>query len=286
MSADGALSTDSQWAAWIGKREITRDIADGRQARALAATLGIEGRFDPGDPLSELWYWIHFLPMVPMKEIGTDGHPRRGGFLPPIPLERRMWAGSRATLHDTFAVGESIEKTSTILKVAEKEGKAGKMAFVTIGHQVHAGSRLVAEEEQDLVFIAMPKIFMPPAPFALPDSLAWQESRSIDEVMLFRFSAVTFNGHRIHYDRPYATDVEMYPGLVVHGPLQALLLFETAKARNPGRRPARFTFRGLRPLFDFEAITLNGKARQDGGLDLFTANGEGHVGTQATIHWA
>jgi 3-methylfumaryl-CoA hydratase len=286
MSADGALSTDSQWAAWIGRSEMTRDTADARQVRALAATLGVEGRFEPGDPLSELWYWVYFLPMVVMKEIGPDGHPKRGGFLPPIPLERRMWAGSRATLHGTFAVGETIEKTSTILKVTEKEGKTGKMAFVTIGHQVRDESRLIAEEEQDLVFIAMPKTFTPPAPVALPATLAWQEERRVDEVMLFRFSAVTFNGHRIHYDRPYATDVEKYPGLVVHGPLQALLLFETAKARNPGRRPARFTFRGLRPLFDFEAITLNGKARQDGGLDLFTANGDGHVATQAAIHWA
>jgi 3-methylfumaryl-CoA hydratase len=270
----------------VGRSETLRDTADARQARALAATLGIEGRFDTGQMLSALWHWIYFLPMVQMGEIGRDGHPRRGGFLPPIPLERRMWAGSRATFHGGFAVGETIEKTSTIRNIAEKEGRAGRMAFITIAHEVRAGTRLIVEEEQDIVFIAMPKVFTPPAPVALPEPLAWREERPIDAVMLFRFSAVTFNGHRIHYDRPYATDIEKYPGLVVHGPLQALLLYEAARARNPGQRPARFSFRGVRPLFDFESVSLAGKARDDGGLDLFTANGDGHIGTQAAMHWA
>jgi 3-methylfumaryl-CoA hydratase len=220
-----------------------------------------------------------------MAQTGPDGHPKRGGFLPPIDLPRRMWAGSRLVFHRDIALNAPLTKTSTIAKVAEKEGKAGRMAFVTVHHRLDTREGLAMEEEQDIVYLPMPDRFAPPDPVPLPADLAWSQTQAVDPVLLFRFSALTFNGHRIHYDRAYATGVEKYPGLVVHGPLQALLLFEAARARNPARKPARFAFRGVRPLFDFDTMTLNGRPRDDGGLDLFTGQGEGLACMTGAIHW-
>jgi 3-methylfumaryl-CoA hydratase len=218
-------------------------------------------------------------------ETGPDGHPKRGGFLPPIDLPRRMWAGSRIVLHRDIALDARLTKTSTIAKVSEKDGKAGRMAFVTVHHRLETADGVVMEEEQDIVYLPMPERFTPPDPVPLPADLTWSQPQAVDPVLLFRFSALTFNGHRIHYDRDYASGVEKYPGLVVHGPLQALLLFEAARARNPDRFPTRFTFRGVRPLFDFDATTLNGRARDDGGLDLFTGQGEGLACMTGAIHF-
>lgn len=272
---------------WVGRTEEASDQAYPTPARALAATLDQAGiDVSIGKPLPELWYWLYFLPTVPMGEIGSDGHPRRGGFLPPIALERRMWASGRHVFHDPLRIGDVLHKSSEITKISEKDGKAGRMVFVTVRHQIRSGRGLAVEEEQDIVYLPMPKTFTPPAPTPAPENPAWSEPFPIDPVLLFRFSALTFNGHRIHYDEPYATGVEKYPGLVVHGPLQALLLIESAKRHNPDRVPARYTFRAVRPLFGFDRVSLMGVAREDGGHDLFTVNGEGHVGMQATVAWA
>ncbi|NVO13806.1 MAG: MaoC family dehydratase N-terminal domain-containing protein [Rhodoplanes sp.] len=272
---------------WVGRTEELSDQAYPTPARALAATLDDVGtEFAIGKPLPELWYWLYFLPVVPMAEIGSDGHPRRGGFLPPISLERRMWASGRHVFHDRLRIGDVLHKTSEITKVSAKEGKTGSMVFVTVRHAIRTGRGLAVEEEQDIVYLPMPKAFTPPAPTAAPESPTWSEPCPIDPVLLFRFSALTFNGHRIHYDEPYATGVEKYPGLVVHGPLQALLLMQSARRHNPGRVPARYTFRAVRPLFAFDRVSLMGVARDDGGHDLFTVNGDGHVGMQATVAWA
>lgn len=276
----------SEYSDWIGRREVVRDQVTEVPARALAATLNrTDLTFDRGAPLPGLWTWLYFLPLAPMAEVGSDGHPKRGGFLPPVDLPRRMWAGSRCKFHSPVRIGDEVERISTISKVAEKEGKTGLMVFVTVRHEISAGGRLSVEEEHDIVYIQIPDRFVPPAPipFAAPD---WREEVKVDPVLLFRFSALTFNGHRIHYDRSYTVDVEHYPGLVVHGPLQAVLLFNAATRRHPGRTPARFDFRGMRPLFDFDAITLNGRTSEDGGLDLCTATAEGGAAMQATLAWS
>jgi 3-methylfumaryl-CoA hydratase len=286
--AERAGVAESEWAAWVGRTEVLGDRAEAEPVRRLAATLDLPLEPRPGDALPELWYWLFFLPVAPAARLGADGHPRRGGFLPPVPLERRMWAGSRIAFHGQLRVGDEIERRSEILKVAEKEGRTGaKMAFVTVRHEVRSGRGLAASEEQDIAYLAMPKAWAPPEPVPLPGGVAWSEPRPVDPVLLFRFSALTFNGHRIHYDRAYATEVEKYPGLVVHGPLQAILLLGAAKRRHPDRRPASYRFRGLRPLFDFDRVTLSGRSRDDGGdgLDLWTANGDGHVAMQATVGW-
>ena len=276
---------NSPWREWVGRQESARDLIGRAPAEALAATLDRPGDLAPGTALPGVFNWLYFLKFAPMSEIGPDGHPRRGGFLPPVELPRRMWAGSRCRFPAALAVGDEAEKISTIEKIEPKSGKAGEMVFVTVAHEIRVGGRLAIEEAQDIVYMGIPDTWRPPPPQPAPPA-DWREEVAIDPVRLFRYSAVTFNGHRIHYDRAYATEVEKYPGLVVHGPLQATLLFDAACRHAPGRIPARFDFRGVRPLFDFDAAALCGRAREDGGMDVFTANGEGSVCMQATMHWA
>ena len=196
-----------------------------------------------------------------------------------------MWAGGRLTFRDELRVGDAVTQRSRIQKVVEKEGKAGRMVFVTVRHEVWSPRGLAVEEEQDIVYVAMPTRFVPPDPVPAPADPAWSVPVAVDPVLLFRFSALTFNGHRIHYDLPYATEVEKYPGLVVHGPLQAMLLLQAAKRHQPGRRPGSYSFRGVRPLFHFESLRTLGLPRADGGHDLCAANGDGNATMQATVHW-
>jgi 3-methylfumaryl-CoA hydratase len=278
---------DGAWQDWVGRSQTLRDTVAAFPARALALTLNHANRqaLTEGDALPAIWTWMNFLPLSLMSEVDPDGHPRRGGFLPPIDLPRRMWAGSRCAFEAPVRIGDSIERTSTITKIVEKSGAAGPMVLLTMAHEVRANGVVAMREEQDLAFIAIAERFTPPAPVPLPPC-DWREAIAIDPVMLFRFSALTFNGHRIHYDRSYATEVERYPGLVVHGPLQAILLFDAALRRGPkGARPAHLQFRGMRPLFDFDAITLNGRTDENGELHLYTANGEDLIGMQARVRW-
>ena len=271
---------------WVGRKEEIQDCVYPTPAKALALTLNdrnFSGR--EGDPLPELWHWLYFLPLVARAEIGPDGHPKRGGFLPPVALERRMWASGQLTFHQDLRIGEAVTKTSEILKVAEKEGKAGSMVFVTVRHTIGSARGVAIEEQQDIVYLPMPKQFVPAAPNPVPEDLEWQEAYPVDPVLLFRFSALTFNAHRIHYDINYASEVEKYPGLVVHGPLQAVLLLESAKRNNPDRRPASYRFRALRPLFDFDRVSVCGRPNSEGGHELYTANTANNIGMQATLSW-
>ena len=271
---------------WVGKKEEIKDRIYTTPIKALALTLNYKDlKIAEGDLLPEIWYWLYFLPMVAMTDVGVDGHPKRGGFLPPISLERRMWASSRFKFHQNLIIGEEIRKTSEILKISEKEGKAGRMVFVTIKHLIQSARGVAVEEEQDIVYLPMPKSFVQPEPNPIPVDLQWKEQYPIDPVLLFRFSALTFNGHKIHYDWRYTTEVEKYPGLVVHGPLQALLLFESAKKNNPGKKPVSYSFRAVRPIFEFDKLTVCGRSNPDGSHDLFTANTDGNIGMQATIAW-
>jgi 3-methylfumaryl-CoA hydratase len=263
---------------WIGRREVAEDCVTPRQARQLAATLEAPGRPTDEDFLPPLWHWLGWTPETPMSGLDRDGHPARGGFLPPVPLERRMWAGGRLEFLAPLRIGETLQRRSTILKVSEKTGTTGRMVFVTVGHEVSGAAGLAIREEQDIVYVAMPDRYVPPPPVAAeaPD---WQQPVDIDSVRLFRFSAVTFNAHRIHFDLPYATEVERYPGLVVHGPLQAMLLMQAAVAR-AGRMPHSYRFRGVRPAFLHDRLHLQGT-----GPRLSTVTAEGWVCMQAEIGW-
>jgi 3-methylfumaryl-CoA hydratase len=279
------------FAAWVGRTQEEEDSVSAHRAAMLAATLDLDsaarrGRgIGEGGPLPALWHWVAFLPDAPMAALDTDGHPRRGGFLPPVPLERRMWAGSRLSFRGGIRIGETIHRRSEILRVSAKTGSTGRMVFVTVGHRLSTGRGLAIEEEQDIVYMAMPERFTPPPAVAAPAEPAWEETVPIDTARLFRFSAATFNAHRIHYDLAYATGVEKYPGLVVHGPLQAILLIEAAQRRHDGAPPAAFRFRGVRPLFHFDALRLLGSAPEGAEQELATATGEGAVCMQARIIW-
>lgn len=273
------------WQDWIGRTEVREDTATATPARALAATLDHDGPdYAPGAAIPGLWIWLYFTPLARMSEIGPDGHPKRGGFLPPVEAPRRMWAGSRSTFHAPLRIGAALTRISTIRSISEKAGRAATLTFVGVHHRVEADGALVYEEEQDIVYMPIPETFEPPPPTPAPAPL-WLERVTVDPVLLFRFSALTFNGHRIHYDRAYAMDVERYPGLVVHGPLQAILMFDAATRHAPGRTPVRFAFRGLRPLFDFDELNIGAAATDDGALDVFTFNGDGAIGARATLHF-
>jgi 3-methylfumaryl-CoA hydratase len=252
-------------AAWIGREERVEDSLAPEQSLAAAAMLDRDpSPFAPGAPLPPLWHWFHFLPRAPQSRLAPDGHPERGGFLPPIPLPRRMFAGARLVFHRPLTLGQQAVREGTILDVAEKQGKSGALAFVTVRYRYVQGGVICIEEEQDIVYRGQGRAVPAPVEQPLPPlpEEAWTRSVTPDSRMLFRFSALTFNAHRIHYDRPYAMQEEAYPGLVVHGPLIAVLLADLVRRHD--RRPlARFRFRGLAPLFDFGPVRLSGVPQGD-----------------------
>ncbi len=277
------MSTDFD--AWVGRHETAEDLIPWRQARQMAATLGSDAGLQAGDALPPLWHWIGWQNETAMAGLGPDGHPARGGFLPPVPLARRMWAGGRLTFHAPLPIGQPMQRRSEILKISQKTGATGDMVFVTVGHRISGPKGLAVTEEQDIVYMAMPTRFTPPAPVIAEGGPAWAQSVAIDTVRLFRFSALTFNAHRIHFDLPYATEVEKYPGLVVHGPMQAMLLMQAARDHHGGATPATFRFRGIRPLFDFDPLRLLGWPDVGGNQSLATVIGQDITCMQAQIGW-
>lgn len=276
------------FADYVGRVEESEDQVSPTVARMLGATLSAvwssSAPIESGMALPPLWHWSAFHQDAPMAEIASDGHPKRGGFLPPVPLERRMWAGGRLVFHAGLRVGERLRRRSEILKVEEKTGGAGDMVFVTVGHELFGEQGLAITEEQDIVYIAMPQSYRPPKAIPAPEAPDVDIRVPVNEVLLFRYSAVTFNGHRIHYDLPYATEVEKYPGLVVHGPLQATMVM-TMAVRHRGRPPARFRFRGVHPMFHTDDMRLLGVEDGEAAMDLCTAAPAGHQGLQARAEW-
>jgi 3-methylfumaryl-CoA hydratase len=286
LASGGGKIMSSEFDAWVGRSEVAEDLVTSRQVRQMAATLGTEGvETAEGAPLPPLWHWMGWLPETPMAGLGPDGHPARGGFLPPVPLERRMWAGGRLSFHAPLRIGQPMRRTSSILKVVEKRGATGQMVFVTVGHEIAGSEGLAVTEEQDIVYVAMPDRFTPPPPVPAPAGSAWSDPVEMDTVRLFRFSALTFNAHRIHFDLPYATGVEKYPGLVVHGPMQAMLLMQAARLHAGGALPARFKFRGVRPMFHFDSVALTSWPLAEGVQALATVIGDDICCMQAEIGW-
>lgn len=255
-------------AAWVGRRETAHDVVTPVPVRALAATLDL-GAVDAADgtPLPPLWHWLYFLPLHRQGELGPDGHARRGGFLPPVPLPRRMWAGGRLQFRAPLRVGDRLQRTSVIESVSAKDGRSGPLVFVTVRHEIcRAGDAEPAlVEHHDIVYRgeSHPGEAGPP-PQPAPVDAAWRREVVPDDVLLFRYSALTFNGHRIHYDRRYCTGVEGYPGLVVHGPLIATLLLDQLRRERPGADVSSFRFKAVRPLFDGAAFHVNGAPAADG----------------------
>jgi 3-methylfumaryl-CoA hydratase len=268
---------------WIGRTETRDDLVTAVPVAVLSATLD---RDDPepvnGTAVPPLWHWLYFLPISPLSDVGPDGHPKRGGFLPPVPLPRRMFAGGRFEYHHPLKIGDWISRTSRIMDVSGKEGRSGTLVFVTVRHEIANADGVALIEEHDIVYRENPR---PDAPAARPTPAPAGEtfSREIvpDPVLLFRYSALTFNSHRIHYDRSYVTEVEGYPGLIVHGPLIATLLVDLLRRRLPGANVARFSFRAVRPLFDIHRFMVCGRA-EGRRVALWTRDHEGWLSMEAT----
>jgi 3-methylfumaryl-CoA hydratase len=263
----------------IGRRETRHELIAAAPLTLLSATLD---RDDPapteGDALPPLAHWLYFLPSARMAEIGPDGHPARGCFLPPVPLPRRMWAASRVEFHQALRVGDSVKRVTEIRDVQLKEGKSGALVFVKLRHAITRGDGIAAiTEEQDIVYRDDPRPGAPaPEPTPAPREATWTREVRPDPVLLFRYSALTFNSHRIHYDRPYATAVEGYPGLVVQGPLIATLLLDHLRRVQPSAQVRTFEFRAVRPLFEGTPCRLCAQPAPDGlALDLWAQDEQG-----------
>ncbi|MEE8535943.1 MAG: MaoC family dehydratase N-terminal domain-containing protein [Kiloniellales bacterium] len=263
------------WKSWIGRALTVEDEIGPRRAQALQATLDIQGRaLQAGDPLPPLWHWLYFWDLAPASTLGPDGHPERGEFLPPIELPRRMWAGSRVTFHRPLLLGVTASRRSTIADLRFKTGRSGRLAFLTLRHEIGVGGETSIEEEQDIVYLEArnPKSPLRPGERA-PMDPPWRREVLADPVLLFRYSALTFNNHRIHYDHPYAVEVEGYPGLVVHGPLLATLMVDLACRERPSAEIAGFRFRAIRPVFGGPSFTVAGRPATDGrSADIWVAD--------------
>ncbi len=274
---------------WIGRSETHRDVATAAPLTGLGALLDRDDSPpQPGIELPPLAHWLYFTPQVRQSMIGADGHAQRGDFLPPVLLPRRMWAGGRLTFLHPLRVGDAMVRTSRIVDVSVKQGRSGALVFVTVRHEIANGEGVAVTEEHDIVYRDAP---LPDAPQAPPSAAPRDEgfSRVItpDAVMLFRYSALTFNGHRIHYDRTYASEVEGYPGLVVHGPLIATLLLDLLRREYPQSRVTAFHFTAVRPLFDTDAFMLCGKGDAALGtgvrqVQLWARDHNHHLAMQAT----
>ncbi len=276
--------TDISYGDWTPQVETITERIDATQARKLAATLDRpEDGIEDGAALPAMWHWVYFLPRAPMAKIGTDGHPERGGFFPPVELQRRMFAGARMTIHKPLVIGEEATRTGTITALAKKEGRAGRMVLATAEYTISQGGETRITDTHDILYIAGGGDTPAPGPDAwTPPGEGWHEQVHVDGVMLFRYSALIFNGHRIHFDREYTRDEEGYPGLVVTGPLTATLLAGFAEAQT-GRTIESFGFRGRAPLFDFVPFHLVGgddgdgaalEAQRNDGVTAMTANAE------------
>ncbi len=268
---------------WVGKTQTVEDFAAPWPARALIATLD-EPDPEPrmGDPLPPLWHWLYFLEAAPASKIGPDGHGERGEFLPPIALPRRMWAGSRFVFEgEPLRIGDTARRISEIKSIEPKTGSTGAMVFVTVKHTLSGAKGTALVEEHDIVYREAAKpgeTAREPKP--APTDATATKTVVPDPVLLFRFSALTFNGHRIHYDQPYVTGTEGYPGLIVHGPLLGLLQIELARRSNPGKTPASFEFRALSPLFAGAPFTVAARREADGTVTTWIANPKGGLAQQ------
>jgi 3-methylfumaryl-CoA hydratase len=271
---------------WIGRSTEATDIVTAQLVMGLRATLFQDvGEPKTGDAAPFTVHWCLAQPVFPMAMLGPDGHPTRGGFLPPVPLPRRMWAGGEIEFLQPLRVGDESTRTSRIADVQVKTGSTGTLCFVSVEHSISSPRGVAIRERQDIVYREMtsnaPASAKSPPP---PPKAQHREAHISDPVLLFRYSALTFNGHRIHYDRDYVTKVEGYPGLIFHGPLQAAFIIEMAAKLRSGKPPKKFTYRGLQPLFEGSEFSINANETAD-GMELWTANAEGQPTMKGTAVW-
>jgi 3-methylfumaryl-CoA hydratase len=273
--------------SWVGRSETLHDTIGTAPVTALNATLDHPAiAVDRDWALPPLWHWLYFLPAHRQSEIGPDGHAKRGGFLPPVPLPRRMWAGSQFDFRSPIRIGDRVARTSTIDDVTSKEGRTGTLVFVKVRHEIRCNDAAepALVEFHDIVYReAKRPSDVEPQPVKAPPEAAWRREIVPDDVLLFRYSALTFNGHRIHYDRRYVTAVEGYPGLIVHGPLIATLLMDLLRRHAPGAEVASFRFKAVRPTFDLHPFAVCGAPQPDGKtVRLWAQDHEGWLTMDAT----
>lgn len=283
MKEDRREGTTRRFDEWVGRTRSVDDVLTAFPAHAMEAVLDrLPDDVEVGAPLRSGRHWLYFNRATRASDLGPDGHDRRGGFLPPVPLARRMWAGGRLDFRDPLRLGEEATRRSTILSVDEKEGRSGALVFVTVQHEVSTSRGVAVLEEQDLVYRSERAAGSPIPPGPPPPTDARPLSTfTTDPVALFRFSALTFNGHRIHYDHPYATQTEDYPGLVAHAPLLALLLLDAASTRGS---IATFSYRAVTPAFCGEDIVLLGRDR-GGASEFWATTAERGISMSATAEW-
>ena len=271
---------------WIGRSAEATDFVTSHLVMGLRATLFQEvGEPKDGDAAPFTVHWCLAQPVFPMEMLGPDGHPTRGGFLPPVPLPRRMWAGGELEFFDALRVGDEPKRTSRISDVTIKTGSTGTLCFVAVEHVVTTPRGTAIRERQDIVYREMGGAQASPAKAPPPPPVAkHRETHMADPVLLFRYSALTFNGHRIHYDRDYVTKVEGYPGLIFHGPLQATFIVELAAKLHGGQPPKKLSYRGLQPLFEGSEFSINANT-SDNGMELWIANAAGQPTMKGTATW-
>jgi 3-methylfumaryl-CoA hydratase len=256
------------WQAWVGRTESRQDVITPTPAAGLSATLDRDDSPpQPGDALPLLWHWLYFLPICRQSELGDDGHAQRGDFLPPSPLPRRLYAGGRLEFLRPLRIGAHVSRLSRIADVSMKQGRSGPLLFVRVRHEISDAQGLALIDEQDIVYRG--DASASPTEQPAPDNAHWTREIHPDPVLLFRYSALTFNSHRIHYDHPYATAVEGYPGLVVHGPLIATLLLDLLRRNLPGAVVTDFSFRAIGPLFSGTPFHIEGRLDSENTVRLW-----------------
>ena len=281
--------TESKFDDWIGNAREQRERIDTALTAGMSAALDRDDApTKDGDPLPPCWHWMFFRDATVQSKLGTDGLPARGALMPPVPLPRRMWAASQIRFLAPLRLGEMALKRSKIASITEKSGKSGRLVFVNLRHTVlNAADEVAIEEEQNIVYTEPPKSGAMPPPRPAPKEAAWRRELRPDPVMLFRYSALTFNPHRIHYDQPYCTQEEGYPGLVVHGPLIATLMVDLCRRSRPDAEVKEFSFRALSPLFVDHAMTLGGAPSDEGSsAAVWAANEQGGLASQGEVKFA
>ena len=274
------IDTSRKILEWINKTTEVEDTIRLQPANFMEATLNRPPKLKEGDNLPPLWHWIYFLEAKPESDLGRDAHPKKGDFLPPIHLPRRMWAGGRFTFCNDLIIGEKAKKITTIRKIVEKEGSAGPLCFITLEHKIYSKEEISIIEEQDLVYL-QDQQGSKSLPLAQnnPERPDFSQEIHPSEILLFRYSALTFNGHRIHYDLDYARNVEGYDGLVFHGPLTATLLLDLA-LKEKNKPIKKYSFRGTAPLSNLDCFWIEGKSENDSTI-LWARRKDGVVAMKA-----
>ena len=274
---------NNQFQAWIGKQSSTKALVTAYQADALTATLDRDDLpYKEGDVIPPGWHLFYIREVVKLRDTAEDGHPKRGDFLPPIDLPRRMWAGTKATYHKPIHVGENISNVTTIESVTPKVGKTGQLVFLKLKNEISGEDGLATTELQDVVYREEAQPGAPaPEPPPPPGVAIWKRTIHPSSVLLFRYSALTMNSHRIHYDRTYVTEVEKYPGLLVHGPLTFTLLLDLFRRENTDKTLKSFSVRAVSPIYDTHDFVVEGSPDGESGATLWALNHEGRLAMSA-----